>query len=78
MIDTLVSLGLQVSSLLGVAAYIWLVKHPRVRRHAFRRWIIVAATLGLVLFVASQFAAWGLFVNARHPTLIDGQPVKEQ
>lgn len=76
-IDTLVSLGLQVSTLLGIAAYIWIVKHPRVRKHPFRRWIKVAATLGIVLFVASQFAAWGLFVNARHPTLIDGRPVEQ-
>ena len=75
--DALVSLGLQISTLLGIAAYTWLLKHPRVRRHPRRRWIIAVATLGLVAFVASQFAAWGLFVNALHPTLIDGRPVKQ-
>jgi FtsH-binding integral membrane protein len=78
LIDHLVSLGLQVSSLLGVAAYIRCVQHPRVRRHRWRRGIIVLATLGLVVFIGSQFAAWGLFVNARHPTLVNGKPVKER
>jgi len=51
LIDTLVSLCLQVSTLLGIAAYIWIVKHPRLRQHPFRRWINVAATLGLLLFI---------------------------
>jgi hypothetical protein len=77
-LDTLVSSGLQVSCLLAVAAHIWLLKHPRLRRHRFRRWIVAAATLGLVSFIASTFFVWGTFVTVRHPTLIDGRPVERQ
>ncbi len=76
LIDTLVSLALQVSCLLGVAAYIWFLKHPRLRRNRFRRGITLGVTLGLVILIASSFFVWGSFVNARHPTLINGRPVE--
>lgn len=76
LIDTVVSLGLQVSSLLAVATYIWALKHPRVRRHRFRRFILAAATIFLAAFITATFFVWGTFVNARHPTLINGRPVE--
>jgi len=76
LIDNLVSLSLQASSLSWTAGYIWLIRRPRVRRHRQRLWIIAGATAGLVLLIALHIFLWGSFVNRRHPTLIDGRPVQ--